>query len=203
MLAHIEREITKFQFSPFSAFFKLLPKYKYKYKYNKQVYADLMSQPARSVVIFCRAAGVPHEHVGVSFAPQICGKCEICEFCSSNIWHLESRGLARAWVSFLKYVASWVLGSRTNMSFTLKYVASWWLCRWGSLQETPRLRSTRGWTHCARCSYNNHYSLLQWVRRLGGHCIVVTQTKYFSANGERWAYSAQCAVCWIEIPPGC
>ena len=24
-----------------------------------------MSQPARSVVIFCRAAGVPHEHVGV------------------------------------------------------------------------------------------------------------------------------------------
>jgi len=30
-----------------------------------KVYADLMSQPARSVVIFCRAAGVPHEHVGV------------------------------------------------------------------------------------------------------------------------------------------
>merc|ERR1712210_250213 len=34
-------------------------------KMSLKVYADLMSQPARSVVIFCRAAGVPHEHVGV------------------------------------------------------------------------------------------------------------------------------------------
>merc|ERR1712013_920912 len=30
-----------------------------------KVFADLMSQPARAVVIFCRAAGIPHEHVGV------------------------------------------------------------------------------------------------------------------------------------------
>jgi len=30
-----------------------------------KVYADLMSQPARAVVIFCRAAGIPHQHVPV------------------------------------------------------------------------------------------------------------------------------------------
>lgn len=30
-----------------------------------KVFADLMSQPARAVVIFCRAAGIPHEHVNV------------------------------------------------------------------------------------------------------------------------------------------
>ena len=68
-------------------------KYKYKYKHNEQVYADLMSQPARSVVIFCRAAGVPHEHVGVSFPPQMCGILspgvlhgdEFLEFLSSNV----------------------------------------------------------------------------------------------------------------------
>ena len=29
------------------------------------MFADLMSQPARAVVIFCRAAGIPHEHVNV------------------------------------------------------------------------------------------------------------------------------------------
>merc|ERR1712154_690331 len=30
-----------------------------------KVFADLMSQPARAMVIFCRAAGIPHEHVPV------------------------------------------------------------------------------------------------------------------------------------------
>ena len=69
-----------------------------------QVYADLMSQPARSVVIFCRAAGVPHEHVGVG----------------TQFFFLPC--------------------------LDLKLV----LQRWGSLQGTPRLRSTRRWTPCAR-----------------------------------------------------
>jgi len=30
-----------------------------------KVFADLMSQPARAVVIFCRAAGIQHEHVPI------------------------------------------------------------------------------------------------------------------------------------------
>ena len=30
-----------------------------------KVFADLMSQPARAVIIFCRAAGIPHEHVNI------------------------------------------------------------------------------------------------------------------------------------------
>merc|ERR1712198_574146 len=34
-------------------------------KMSLKVFADLMSQPARAMVIFCRAAGIPHEHVPV------------------------------------------------------------------------------------------------------------------------------------------
>ena len=33
-----------------------------------QVFADLMSQPARAVVIFCRAAAIPHQHVNIKIA---------------------------------------------------------------------------------------------------------------------------------------
>nr|QTW43630.1 GSTtheta [Eurytemora affinis] len=33
-----------------------------------KVYADLMSQPARAIVLFCRAAGVPHEHIPIRIA---------------------------------------------------------------------------------------------------------------------------------------
>ena len=137
-----------------------------------QVYADLMSQPARSVVIFCRAAGVPHEHVGVG----------------TQFFFLPC--------------------------LDLKLV----LQRWGSLQGTPRLRSTRRWTPCAR--WNTSFIPHMWGMQGGiphlylicevckvdwefgyrhlGH--ILTNSKCSGSSLKRWRFCPDWVSGYAEVP---